>query len=200
MTSKWKSFSDLENITGTNSNTNISDMLPEFADMLAYFQNYPDRFIDYILPEDSVFKLYPYQRVYLRILSRYKKIYLTATRGSSKSFLGVLSMYIKCIMFPSIKLSVIAPQKDQASAITQANVEAIWNFIPLLKNEIKPKGVTFAKDYTRLKFRNGSVLDIVVASQGSRGLRRHGITFEEIVQMEKHRETIGEVNKQCLLA
>lgn len=100
-------------------------------------------------------------------------------------------MYLKCIFFPNIKLSLVAPQKDQASAIAQQNVEAIWNFIPLLKGEVKKH--QFAKDFTRLTFYNNSVLDIVVASQGSRGLRRHGLSFEEIVQMEKHREVIGEV-------
>lgn len=193
MASKWKSWDELENVKGTNTNKNIYDMFPDFADMLAYFQVYPDRFIDYILPEDSTFSLYPFQRVFLRVMARYKKVYITATRGTSKSFLNILSMYLKCIFFPNIKLSLVAPQKDQASQIAQQNIEAIWNFMPLLEKEIKPKGYTMAKDYTRLKFRNNSVLDIVVASQGSRGLRRHGLSFEEICQMEKHREVIGEV-------
>lgn len=192
-TTKWKSWDELENVKGTNASKNIHDMFPDFAEMLAYFQVYPDRFIDYILDEDSTFNLYPFQRVFLRVMARYKKVYITATRGTSKSFLNILSMYLKCIFFPGIKLSLVAPQKDQASQIAQQNIEAIWNFIPLLQKEIKPKGHTFAKDYTRLKFLNGSVLDIVVASQGSRGLRRHGLSFEEICQMEKHRETIGEV-------
>ena len=189
----WKSWSELGNVKGTNTNKNINEMLPDFAEMLAYFQVYPDRFLDYILDKDSTFKLYPFQRVFLRIMARYKKVYITATRGTSKSFLNILSMYLKCIFFPNIKLSLVAPQKDQASQIAQQNIEAIWSFIPLLEKEIKPKGKTFAKDYTRLKFLNGSVLDIVVASQGSRGLRRHGLSFEEICQMEKHRQIIGEV-------
>ena len=189
----WKSWSELENVKGTNTTKNINEMLPDFAEMLAYFQVYPDRFLDYILDNDSTFKLYPFQRVFLRIMARYKKVYITATRGTSKSFLNILSMYLKCIFFPNIKLSLVAPQKDQASQIAQQNIEAIWSFIPLLEKEIKPKGKTFAKDYTRLKFLNGSVLDIVVASQGSRGLRRHGLSFEEICQMEKHRQIIGEV-------
>lgn len=188
--SKWKSFSDLENIKGTNIR-NFDDMLPDFAEMLSHFQAYPDEFIDYILPEDSKFELYPFQRIFLRVMARYKKVYITATRGTSKSFINILSMYLKCIFYPNIKLSLVAPQKDQASQIAQQNIEAIWNFIPILKNEVKKH--TFAKDFTRLTFHNNSVLDIVVASQGSRGLRRHGLSFEEIVQMEKHREVIGEV-------
>lgn len=187
---KWKNWDELENIKGTNIR-NLTDMLPDFADMLAYFQAYPDKFIDYIKDEDSKFELYPFQRVFLRIMSRYKRIYITATRGTSKSFLNILSMYLKCIFYPNIKLSLVAPLKEQASQIAQQNIEAIWGFLPILQKEIKSK--TFAKDFTRLKFFNGAVLDIVVASQGSRGLRRHGLSFEEICQMEKHREIIGEV-------
>jgi hypothetical protein len=188
--SKWKNWSELENVKGTNIR-NLEDMMPDFADMLAYFQVYPDRFIDYILAEDSKFQLYPFQRVFLRVMARYKKVYITATRGTSKSFLNILSMYLKCIFFPNIKLSLVAPQKDQASQIAQQNIEAIWNFMPILQKEVRKH--QFAKDFTRLTFYNNSVLDIVVASQGSRGLRRHGLSFEEICQMEKHREVIGEV-------
>lgn len=187
---KWKNWSELENVKGTNQK-NMSEQMPLWADMLAYFQVYPDKFIDYILDEDSTFKLYPFQRIFLRVMARYKKVYITATRGTSKSFLNILSMYLKCIFFPNIKLSLVAPQKDQASQIAQQNIEAIWNFIPLLQKEVKKS--QFAKDFTRLTFHNNSVLDIVVASQGSRGLRRHGLSFEEICQMEKHREVIGEV-------
>jgi hypothetical protein len=187
---KWKPWSELENIKGTNAR-NFEDMMPDFAEMLSYFQAYPDKFIDFILPEDSKFSLYPFQRIFLRVMARYKKIYITATRGTSKSFINILSMYLKCIFYPNIKLSLVAPQKDQASQIAQQNIEAIWNFMPLLQKEVKKS--QFAKDFTRLTFWNNSVLDIVVASQGSRGLRRHGLSFEEICQMEKHREVIGEV-------
>lgn len=190
-TKKWKTWSELENVKGTNKQKDMSEMLPEWAEMLAFFQVYPDLFIDYVLPKDSTFKLYPFQRVYLRIMARYRKVYITATRGTSKSFLNILSMYLKCIFFPNIKLSLSAPQKEQSASISQENIKAIWNFMPILKNEIKKE--TFAKDFTRLTFKNESVLDIVVVSQGSRGLRRHGLSFEEICQMERHRETIGEV-------
>ena len=75
MTAKWKSFDDLENIKGTNASNNIHEMFPEFSDMLAYFSVYPDKFIDYVLPENSTFKLYPFQRIFLRVMARYKKVY-----------------------------------------------------------------------------------------------------------------------------
>lgn len=38
---KWKSWSELENVQGTNQK-NIQEMLPVYGDMLSYFQAYPD--------------------------------------------------------------------------------------------------------------------------------------------------------------
>lgn len=39
--SKWKNWSELENVKGTNIR-NLEDMLPDFTEMLSYFQTYPD--------------------------------------------------------------------------------------------------------------------------------------------------------------
>lgn len=124
-------------------------------------------------------------------MAKYRITYLVATRGTSKSFLNILYDYIKCILYPNIKLAMLAPQKGQASAIAQQNIDEIWKFMPLLKNEVKK--ATYQKDYTKLEFWNGSVLDIVPVAEGSRGLRKNGLSFEEIVNMEKHREMIGSV-------
>lgn len=59
-----------------NNLRNLDSMLPDFADMLSYFQTYPDKFVDYLLPEDSTFSLYPFQRIFLRVMARYKKVYI----------------------------------------------------------------------------------------------------------------------------
>lgn len=174
-----------------SENKSVTQLLEIFADMLAYFQVYPDRFIDYILSPDSTFKLYPYQRIYLRLMARYRKVYITAARGTSKSFLAILSIYLKCIFFPRITISVAAPQKDQAKKIVEQSLNSIWNFIPILKNEIVD--IWERDDAIKILFKNGSMIDIIPISQGTRGLRRHQLVFEEICEMDKHRDTIGEV-------
>jgi hypothetical protein len=74
---------------------------------------------------------------------------------------------------------ITAPQKQMASDIAQQNIEAIWDFIPLLKNEVK--SFKFDKDYTKLVFWNGAILDVVANRESSRGLRRHGLSVEEII-------------------
>lgn len=193
---KWKNLNDLSDNPNDTSKKNTSikkfeDTLEDWADMLSYFRWYPDKFVEYLLPKDSKFQLYPFQRIYLRIMTRFRNVMIVATRGTSKSFLSILSDYLECIMYPNVKKSLIAPQKQQASSIAQQNIEALWHFIPLLRNEVKH--FNFAKDMTRIVFHNNSSLDIVSATQSSRGLRKHSLTFEETVQMDDKREIIGEV-------
>ena len=158
---------------------------------LSLFRNYPDLFIDFILPKDSKFKLFFYQRVILRIMFRYRKTYFTLTRGSSKSFLQILALYLKCIMYPEIKLMITAPQKQMASAIAQQNIESIWSFMPILKHELRQ--IRFEKDYTKLIFHNGSVLDVVANNESSRGMRRHGLSVEEIIHERFDEESFNAV-------
>lgn len=157
----------------------LDAMMDDWTEYLSLFRSYPDLFVDFLLPEKSKFKLFFYQRIILRIMFRYRRTYFTLTRGASKSFLEVLAKMIECILYPNIKIMITAPQKQMASDIAQQNIEAIWDFIPLLKNEVK--SFKFDKDYTKLVFWNGAILDVVANRESSRGLRRHGLSVEEII-------------------
>lgn len=146
--------------------------------LCSYFREYPDRFIDFIQPDDAKIKLLFYQRIYLRIIFRFRKVFLTATRGTSKSFIQNLAFVLLCIMYPGTKLFVCAPGKEQAAKITQECLDDIFSFFPLLRNEVR----TYIdnKDYTKLIFYNGSKYDVVTMRDSSRGGRRFGGGIEEI--------------------
>lgn len=169
----------------------FEEMKDDWRKACSYWKSYPDRFLDYIKPKDSKIDLYPYQRLMLRVLFRYRKVYITATRGTAKSFTEILALYLRCIMFPDVKLFICAPGKEQASKIAKENIENIWSFFPLLKDEVAHE--TFGKDYTRLVFHNGSVLDVVQVEQSARGGRRHGGAVEEIVDESLKKDTLNEV-------
>lgn len=47
-----------------------------------------------------------------------------------------------------------------------------------------PKGRVLMKDYARITFKNGSILDIVGALSSTRGGRRHCGLFEEVILMD----------------
>ena len=60
-----------------------------FAEILNIFAAYPDIYLDMIKPADSNFNLFFYQRIVLRAIMRYKKIFVTAPRAFSKSFITI---------------------------------------------------------------------------------------------------------------
>ncbi|WP_255305637.1 DNA-packaging protein [Paenibacillus sp. Mc5Re-14] len=171
----------------------FQQMLPTWIMYLSLFRSYPDLFIDMINPDPKKFKLLFYQRIILRIIFRYRKTYFTLTRGSSKSFLQILALMLRCIMYPGIRLAITAPQKQMAAAIAQQNIESIFSFLPLLKNECKENGIRFEKDYTRLTFKNGSILHVVANSESSRGLRANGLSVEEIIHERFDEESYNSV-------
>lgn len=162
----------------TTSVRSFEETKSDWRQYCEYWKSYPDRFIDFIRPDDCPINLHFYQRMFLRILFRYRKVYLTFTRGTAKSWTQILAMYLRAIFYPSTKLFICAPGKEQAAKITKDNVEAIWTFFPILKNEVKH--FSFQKDYTQLIFHNGSQIDVVQVSDASRGGRRNGGAVEEI--------------------
>lgn len=150
----------------------------KWKELCSYFREYPDKFIDFISPKDSKISLYFYQRIYLRIMMRYRKVFITATRGTSKSYLQNLCFILKCIFYPRTKLFVTCVGKEQAAKISQDCIDDIFEHYPLLKKEVK----TFikSKDYTKLIFYNGSRYDVVQMRDSTRGGRRFGGAVEEI--------------------
>jgi hypothetical protein len=171
-----------QNIESRSVNKNqikdFQSLKPKWKELCSYFRFYPDKFIDFIQPEDAKIKLYFYQRIYLRLIFRYRKVFITATRGTSKSFIQNLAFVLLCIMYPRQKLFCCAPGKEQAAKITQECLDDIFEFFPLLAEEVKY--YKKEKDYTKLIFYNGSKYDVVQMKDSARGGRRFGGAIEEI--------------------
>lgn len=162
------------------------DMLEKHMDTLveylSFFRAYPDIFIDMISEEDCPFSLFFYQRLFLRIVFRYKYVYVTFTRAFSKSFLSILALYLKCMFYPGIKLFICAGGKEQAADIAKEKVDEIWEWWPCLENEIAK--IHREKDYIKLLFKNGSRLDILPVKDSARGKRRHGGLIDEVILVD----------------
>jgi hypothetical protein len=144
-----------------------------------------------IRPANCKIDLYFYQRVMLRVLFRHRKVFFTFTRGTAKSFTQILALYLKCIFFPGTSLFICAPNKEQAAKISKSNIEKIWSYFPILRDEIAKH--EFQKDYTRLIFHNGSILDVVQVAEAERGGRKNGGSIEEIVDPKMKKDTLHSV-------
>jgi len=103
---------------------------------------------------------------------RYRYFFGTFTRGTSKSFLAILSQYLSCIFLPNSKRFLVSQFKKASLDITKAKLEEIWTWFPILKNELE--SWKMSTDYIELKFKNGSNFQILTLSASARGQRATG--------------------------
>lgn len=185
-------------LSNKDFNAYLGHVKHDLADMVSFFREYPDYFIDYIKTENTMFDLLPFQRVYLRAFFRYKRVGIVASRGISKTYINVLAHYLKCVLYPNNSLCLAMPTKEQSAKIVKDKLEEFWRDYPLLKNELIWNKCKFEKDYVKLVFKNGSTLDTLTVGESSRGLRAQGISLEEIVDERMDAKTINEVIRPIL--
>jgi hypothetical protein len=170
------------------SEERLKNQLPYLRNTIAFYREYPDLLVDFMLQDNNPnkFQFYFYQRIFLRVVMRHKYVYATFPRAYSKSFLSMMVLILRCILYPSSHLFVTTGGKEQAASITIAKVEEICKLIPALNNEINwDRGVSKkSKDDVKYVFKNDSSIDILAARQSSRGQRRTGGLMEECVLID----------------
>lgn len=192
------------------SKERLMAIMPELRKYVAFWRKYPDLFVDFLITGGSPvqtdenggkyyidktgekkrikFSLYSYQRIFLRVGMRYKYVYCVYPRAYSKSFLSVLIMILKCILYPGAHLFSAAGGKEQSSQILQEKTQDIISKIPSIRNEIKwdrGSGTSEGKDHCRYQFKNGSDYENVAARESTRGLRKHAGLLEECVGIDQ---------------
>jgi hypothetical protein len=168
------------------SEERLKAQVPELRKLIAFYREYPDYLVDYMKGPNSTFNFYFYQRIFLRVVMRHRYVYATFPRAYSKSFLSMMVLMLRCILYPGSALFVTTGGKEQAASITVAKIEEICKLIPALNNEINwDRGVSKkSKDDVKYVFKNGSSIDILAARQTSRGQRRTGGLMEECVLID----------------
>lgn len=181
------------------SEQRLKAQIPAIRDVVSLWREYPDLLVDFWVstaPEEvqkGSLHLYFYQRVFLRAVMRHRHAYAVFPRAYSKSFLSVLALMLRCILYPGSHLFVTSGGKEQAAGILKEKVDELCKLIPGLKNEIDwTRGKTkTGKDDITIIFKNGSVLDIIAAKQSSRGKRATGGLVEECILVDD--TTLNEV-------
>ena len=88
------------------SSQRLLNNLDALRDMIAFYREYPDLFVDDIKGPDCTFKFRFTQRIFLRSIMRHKYVYCVFTRGFSKSFLAIMGLMLKAVLFPGSKVFV----------------------------------------------------------------------------------------------
>lgn len=174
------------------SEERLAAIKPTVRQYIAYWREYPDMFIDFLqtgvdgeIPANGLHFFF-YQRVFLRVCMRYKNVYMVFPRAYSKSFLAVLVLMIRCILYPRAALFVTSGGKEQSAGIIKEKVDQLCNYVPALERELdlRPGKTKSSKDSCIFVFKNGSYFDNVAANEKSRGKRRHGGLMEECVGID----------------
>lgn len=188
---------DLLNLSNNKKKIGLSEerveaILPIARKYIAFWREYPDLLVDYMVkgnneePPPGAFKFYFYQRCFLRAVMRYQYAYFVFPRAYSKSFLTVMALMLRCILYPDAHLFVTSGGKEQGASILSSKVSEICRLIPAFNKEIDwRRGKTLVgKDSVRYVFKSGSTLDNLAARESSRGQRRHGGSMEECVGID----------------
>ena len=123
------------------SEERVRAIIPEAREYVAFWREYPDLFIDFLQTggNEEVKKelnFYFYQRVFLRAAMRYKYVYMVFPRAYSKSFLSIMVLMCRCVLYPGAKLFVTSGGKEQAAGIVKEKVQEICTLVPAFRREI----------------------------------------------------------------
>lgn len=143
---------------------------------------YPDTWLETTKSKTCPITLLYYQRIFLRACMRYRYTYYTATRGSSKSFIAILSQIIACIFLPGSKRFLVSDIKKSSLDITKQKVAEIFEWYPLLANEVMTRRES--SDYFMMVFKNGSSFQVLTMSAATRGQRMNGGVLEECAMID----------------
>ena len=169
------------------SEERVNAQMDNLRNLISFYREYPDLLVDFMKGEDSTFNFYFYQRIFIRVVMRHRYVYATFPRAYSKSFLSMMVLMLRCILYPNSQLFVTTGGKEQAASITVAKIEEICRLLPGLSNEINwSRGASKkSKNDAEYIFKNGSKIDILAAKESSRGQRRTGGLMEECVLIDQ---------------
>ena len=170
------------------SEERLKAAIPVGRQYIAFWREYPDMFVEFLCGDNPEnFKLFFYQRIFLRAVMRHRYAYATFPRAYSKSFMSVLILMLRCILYPGSHLFVTTGGKEQAAGIAKEKSDELCKLIPGLDRELnRDRGQTkSSKDNIELIFKNRSKLTIMAARQSSRGKRATGGLMEECILIDQ---------------
>lgn len=170
-------------------------ILPDLRNVVAYWREYPDMLVDYLRGDNPKnFNLFFYQRMFLRAAMRYRNFYAVYPRAYSKSFLSIMVLMLRAVLYPGAQLFITSAGKEQSASITKEKVTQICDFLPGMKNEIDWDHKKEGRDMVFYPFKNGSSISIVAMKQSTRGRRKTAGLIEESASLsDDDAKTLQEV-------
>lgn len=130
---------------------------------IVFFRENPALFAKYYLG----INLYPYQILMLHVLRISHLAYIVAARASAKSWLIAVWASILAILYPGIKIIIVAKTIKQGGLILSEKLRTLVDTHPNLAREID--SITTNANTNEATFKNGSTIKVVPSNDNSRG-------------------------------
>jgi hypothetical protein len=114
-------------------------------------------------------KLFPYQIIWLYLMSVSDIFVAICSRAAAKSFLVAVFGITQCILYPGSEIVIGASTIKQAGLIISNKVKMLRDQSAILQREIT--GITSNLNNYQAIFANGSVMTVVAANEGGKGNR-----------------------------
>lgn len=156
------------------------------AELIAYWRERPDECSEQLLG----IRLNNYQKILIRDSWNRRFVMWLLSRGLGKSWLGMLYLVLKAILYPNLLIGIVSPTYQQAKRVLIDKFEReILRDSPFLLHEFDPSDFKKSQADTSVTFYNMSRIKAVSAGQSDdssqRGDRFHILLCDEYAQIRK---------------
>lgn len=142
----------------------------------AYYRANPSRFIEDFIPG---LKLKFFQKILLWMMANQIMGYIVASRGLGKTYILAMFGVWKAILFPNSLIVCSSYTLKQGQDTLKKIIEDFMPRSGLLRNEIDSWSLRGDSSGSYIKFKNGSIIRVVVAGEGGRGTRSTVLFVDE---------------------
>ncbi len=127
--------------------------------------------------------LAPFQEILIYMILKFTYSMIIASRGMGKSLLVAVSVCIKSVLYPGIKIVISAGNRGQSVNVIRKITDDLMPKSFNLRNEIEDYSTVVSDPY--ILFKNGSQVLVATARSSSRSARANWIICDEFVQIKK---------------
>lgn len=150
-------------------------MLQGAAKWIGYYRYNPDKFAkDYLH-----LQLRPFQKILLVMMFWSTTCLYIACRGCGKTFLSAVYCVCRAILYPRTRICIASSTRGQAILVLKKITEELKAASPELCAEINEKESQINGTNAQIVFYNYSIIEVVTASQNSRGHRANVLLVDE---------------------
>lgn len=147
--------------------------------LLSYWVWYPDRMLAVLQGPEADYSLTIIQVIIQRAFARYKEVFITGSRGTTKTYNAILEKEIECVLWPGEKIRYFGSSLKQTAELAQKAYKQIRkNYPALVRHFGRPK---ISEDSFSILTSYESELTIATM----RGDNCHQVLCEEVGQEEQ---------------